>query len=140
MHKRRTRSLFLICSAFVAIFAVHTALAIDFYVDPAGSNTAPYTNQAMAAHSIPVAVDLAETGDTVWVAPGTYNLSRTIDYRFFAITVRSQSGNPADTIVDGQNVLRCFHLRSSFASVMGFTIRNGNAPDSDNGYAYGGGV
>jgi len=132
--------LFLICSAFVAMFGVHTVLAIDYYVDPAGSNTAPYTNQAMAAHSIPVAVDLAETGDTVWVAPGTYNLSRTVDYRFFAITVRSQSGNPADTIVDGQNVLRCFHLRSSFATVMGFTIRNGNAPDSDNGYAYGGGV
>jgi len=140
MHRRRKQGLFLICAAVSAMLAVPTAQATDYFVDLAGSNTAPYTNLAMAATSIQTAVALANSGDNVWVAPGTYLLTQGVDPGFDAVTITSISGDPANTIVDGQGVFRCFHLRNGFASVNGFTIRNGSAPDSDNGYAYGGGV
>ena len=140
MHRRRKHGLFLISAAVSAMLGTTAVHATDYFVDLAGGNVAPYTNLTMAARSIQTAVNQAGNGDTVWVAPGTYLLTQGVDPGFDAVTINSISGNPADTIVDGQGIFRCFHLRNGFASVTGFTIRNGMAPDSDNGYAYGGGV
>lgn len=50
--------------------------------------------------SIQAAVDNATTGDTIIVEPGTYNEDITI-YKSY-VTVKSQSGNPDDTIIYGR--------------------------------------
>ncbi len=48
-------------------------------------------------------IDAANPGDEVVVAPGTY--PEAIDLLGKAITVRSASGDPADTIIDGNGAI-----------------------------------
>ena len=102
MHRRRKHGLFLISAAVSAMLGTTAVHATDYFVDLAGGNVAPYTNLTMAARSIQTAVNQAGNGDTVWVAPGTYLLTQGVDPGFDAVTINSISGNPADTIVDGQ--------------------------------------
>jgi len=77
--------------------------------------------------TIQAGINAAENGDTVLVAPGTYN--ENIDFMGKAITVTS-SGGAASTIIDGGNkpgqatvVFANGETRSSVIS--GFTIRGG---------------
>jgi len=128
MHERWRNGSLLVMAAVGLLLSLSAGSAVgaDYYVSAGGS--------------IQAAVNQAGNGDTVWLASGTYNLTSGVDLGFRSISIRSQSGDPADTIVNGQNLVRCFHLRNGFAGVYGVTIRNGRAPPSDNGYRYGGGV
>jgi hypothetical protein len=126
MGKLSRGSTLLLVAGMCSLLTVPVAIAADHYV-AAGGN-------------IQSAITSASNGDTVWLAAGTYTLNTGLDFGFKAITVRSQSGDPSDTIVDGQNRYRGFHLRNGFARVIGVTVRNGYAPPSDNGYRYGGGI
>jgi parallel beta-helix repeat protein len=77
--------------------------------------------------TIQAGIDAANNGDTVLVAPGTYN--ENIDFKGKAITVTSSAG-AATTIIDGGGVLGLatvsFKTRETRNSVIsGFTIRNG---------------
>src|ERR1035438_8152332 len=72
-------------------------------------------------------INAAVPGDTVLVAPGTYD--ENIDFKGKAITVSSSAG-PATTIIDGGNVagsavvaFKSQELRASILS--GFTIQHG---------------
>ena len=72
-------------------------------------------------------IDAANNGDTVLVAPGTYN--ENIDFKGKAITVTS-SGGAAVTIIDGGAApglaVVAFHSNENRSSVISnFTLRNG---------------
>jgi parallel beta-helix repeat protein len=77
--------------------------------------------------TIQAAIDVANIGDTVLVAPGTY--AENINFRGKAITVRSESG-PQDTIIDGRNagsVVSFISGEGRNSTINGFTLQNGNA-------------
>ena len=84
--------------------------------------------------SIQAAMDAANNGDEILVSPGTY--LENIDFNGKAITLRSASGDPADTIIDGGgngSVVTCASGETSSTVLDGFTITNGSA-------TYGGGM
>lgn len=71
------------------------------------------------------AIDQAEPGDTVLVAPGIY--TENIDFKGKAITVTSSQG-PAHTVIDGGalgSTVNFRHEEPRQAVLSGFTIRNG---------------
>ena len=78
--------------------------------------------------SIQAAIDAAVSGqDEVVVSPGTY--VENIDFLGKPITVRSASGDPADTIIDGGgngSVVTCDSGETSTTVLDGFTIINGS--------------
>ncbi len=138
---------------FVTIIGVMTfgampSQAVDRYVAKNGQTPDPggqYTNWVSAASNIQAAVTAAVDGDTVWVGPGTYGVppspvvangtTNMVSINKW-ITVRSSSGNPADTIIDagGAPSNRCVRILSqssgntaSTARLSGFTVTNGNA-------------
>ena len=82
------------------------------------------------------AIDAASNGDDIVVAPGTYPLAATIDFKGKAITLRSASGDPADTILDGQDivfhVVQCISGEGPETILSGFTITGGYANDFRN--------
>jgi len=98
----------------------------------------PYNTWATSAANIQDAVDVAESGDTVLVSNGVYNLTTEISVPS-GITIESQNGWEYTT-VDGGGVVRCFNLAPS-CEISGFTITNGYAngaatPASDGGGVY----
>ena len=75
--------------------------------------------------TIQSAINAANNGDTVLVAPGTY--VENINFNGKAITVTS-SGGPALTIIDGNHngtVVTFNHSETAVSVLSGFTIRNG---------------
>ncbi len=79
-------------------------------------------------------------GDEIVVASGTY--PEVIDFIGKAITVRSASGDPNDTIIDGTgnfHVVQCINGEDPNSVLSGFTITGGNANGS-NPDNYGGGM
>ncbi len=119
----------------------------------------PYTNWNMAAHVIQDAVDVASTGDTVWVTNGVYstggrevngNGSSRVDLAK-AVALRSVNGPDVTTIAgrsdgggNGPAARRCVRVGGG-GSVSGFMLSNGftrvdyaGDPNSDN--RRGGGV
>jgi Bacterial Ig domain len=102
----------------------------------------PVTIRVPSEHlTIQAAIDVAEIGDTVMVAPGTY--SENINFRGKAITVRSESGRPEDTTIDGGNAdsVVVFNSGERRDSVLnGFTLQNGRARIDNQGAIDGGGV
>lgn len=81
--------------------------------------------------TIQEAIDVAVGGDEIEVAPGTYLPTATIDFMGKAITLRSASGDPNDTILDGQgslwHVVQCVSGEDPNTVLEGFTITGGNA-------------
>lgn len=80
--------------------------------------------------TIQAAIDNAWTGDTIWVADGTYSGEGNIDidFRGLAITVRSENG-PQSCIIDCRGEGRAFSFQGGEgpdAVVEGFTITQGN--------------
>jgi len=83
--------------------------------------------------TIQEAIDAADFGDTVLVAPGTY--SENINFRGKAITVTSESGSDFTTI-DGRNADSVVTFTSGegrLSTLNGFTVQNGKA-DSNSGF------
>jgi len=93
----------------------------------------PYVTWATAATKIQDAVDVANNGGNIFVTNGTYLLSSQIDVNK-SLTIQSVNGLE-NTIVDGNNSVRCFKLYNHNTLVSGFTMTNGNAVSQ-----YGGGV
>ena len=90
--------------------------------------------------TIQAAINTANNGDTVLVAPGTY--VENLNFNGKAITVTS-SGGPGVTIVDGNAVapVAVFVNNETSASVLtGFTLRNGMTDFSGLLWGCGGGI
>src|SRR5262245_6154975 len=90
----------------------------------------PVTLRAPSAQhpTIQSAIDAADYGDTVLVAPGTYH--EHIDFKGKAITVTSESGRPEDTIIDGGDaypVVSFISGEGRGSAINGFTLQNGRA-------------
>ncbi len=94
------------------------------FVSPSGANVSPYSSPANAASSIQDAIDVADDGDTVLVAKGTYRITSEISVTK-AVTLRGIDGAPS-TIVDGGNSNRCFKLAHPGAVLEGLTITRGH--------------
>ncbi len=113
-----------------------SAMAATFYVAEDGSDSNAGTNGwGDALLTIGSAVGKAVNYDTILVSNGTYTVPAYI-YVNKALDIRGFSGNPADTIVNGNFPLttnRCFYLNHTGAVISAFTITNGCA------YAGGGG-
>jgi predicted outer membrane repeat protein len=76
--------------------------------------------------SIQLAINAASAGDIIELDPGTY--VENIDFNGMAVTMRSASGNPADTILDGGGagtVVTCVSGEGPDSVLEGLTITNG---------------
>ncbi|MHC4944270.1 MAG: right-handed parallel beta-helix repeat-containing protein [Planctomycetota bacterium] len=91
------------------------------------------------------AIDWAENGDTVLVAPGSY--IENIDFKGKAISIKSESG-PRTTVIDGRNPanpdqgsVATFQSNEGMDSILdGFTLANGSGNLMPLGYHAGGGI
>jgi hypothetical protein len=95
------------------------------------------------APTIQAGIDLAEPGDQVLVALGTYSGggNKNLDLRGKIIVVRSEAG-PGGSIIDCEQSGRgfaLFGLSSSEAVIDGFTIQNGNSGTEGGGGMFIGG-
>jgi parallel beta-helix repeat protein len=84
------------------------------------------------------AINVANPGDTVLVAPGTY--SENINFNGKAITVTS-SGGAAQTVIDGggKGPVVIFHTGEGLGSVLNsFTIQNGSSLNTSLGTSFDG--
>src|SRR5262245_28277820 len=87
--------------------------------------------------TIQSAIDVADFGDTVLVAPGTYH--EKINFGGKAITVRSESG-PEVTIIDGgfaDSVVSFTSGEGRDSTLNGFTVQNGDG-EFNSGFTGGG--
>jgi hypothetical protein len=119
----------------LTIFLVLTAMILA--AAPASAATINLT----PGDSIQTAIDSASGGDEIVLAAGTYMES--IDFLGKAITVRGASGDPADTIIDGNgafHVVQCVNGEGAGTVLEGVTITGGNAngvfPDDRGGGMY----
>ncbi len=109
----------------------------DYYVARNGVNTdtPPFTSWSTAASNIQDAVTAATNGATVWVEAGTYTLppnainylGSNVVYITKSLSLRSVSGNPADTIIDGAGTNRgiaVVYTTEEGFTLDGFTIAN----------------
>ncbi|HPF98447.1 MAG TPA: thrombospondin type 3 repeat-containing protein [Kiritimatiellia bacterium] len=107
------------------------------YCSPTGAMVYPYTNLQNASRSILAAVKAANTGDTVLVGDGQFNILSQIEVER-PMLIRSVNGRTNST-VSGQNLYRAFYVTDPGAVIQGLTITNCRSMmvDSNN---YGGGV
>ncbi len=114
-----------LCFLAVYLLAIGCLHAATWYVATNGNdavnNGTDGWDQAYA--TISNAVVKSANGDAIWVSNGLYVLAAqlTVGDR----QVRSWSGNPADTIIDGDHAVRCAYLYHTNALLTGFTVRNG---------------
>lgn len=89
--------------AFVGTVAgVASAQATTYYVALNGNDRNPGTTAAAPMQNIKTAIDIAQNGDTILLAPGTYGNAKNTNLGFGGkrLTLRSQAG-AANTIIDG---------------------------------------
>ena len=145
---------FVIVSNFIntatSLTAALTPVPMMHYVNLNSTNpTLPYADWSTAATNIQDAIDIANPGETVLVADGVYNtggqsVDGTTTNRVAvtkALTLQSING-PTVTVIKGyQNPgaipfdpssVRCVYLTNG-ATLVGFTLTNGAAPDSGGG-------
>jgi len=73
--------------------------------------------------SIQAAVNNTSSGDLIIVKPGNYSENIIIGTQ--NLTIRSESGNPEDTIVSANNPnINVFHIRANNVTINGFKVRS----------------
>ncbi len=108
------------------------AQARSIYVDKGSMNpTSPYTNGTTAAHTIQVALDVAEDGDEVRLKADTYTPSAELVITN-AIYLRGpllDLEHAKYTVISGEGNHRVLNLGTNACQVVGLTIKNGNGSD-----------
>ncbi len=110
-----------------------------WYVDPSHGTSGDGTSASGAFLTFAEAFAVAESGDTVWAAPGTYATETFTDGDGLAcrlcipagVKVRA-SGSADNTIIDGGEVARCVYMNSG-SHLAGFTVQNGYATKGSGG-------
>ncbi len=99
----------------IAILLAGAASATTYVVNPQGTGDFP---------TIQAAVDATEDGDVIELEDGVYtgDGNRDVDYLGKAITIRSQSGDPATCIIDCQASSQDMHR--------GFSLTSEEGPES----------
>ena len=107
----------------------------DRYVSLDGGNVYPFTNWATAATNLQWAINVANSGENIWVAGGTYGVASSITVSK-ALWVRSVDGAQA-TVLERSTAFSgdLLHVNHANAKVSGFTLQGGGA-GSDGGGAY----
>jgi len=101
------------------------ALATTYWVTNGVGSEAGLNGLSAPFFTISNAVAHASPGDTITVSNGTYLLSATITIPTKTnLTIQGFSLNPADVIVDGQNTLPCFDVKTN-CTLQYLTIQNG---------------
>lgn len=93
--------------------------------------SAPYASWGTAAATIQAAYAASAEGDTILVSNGVYQLPAQITITHHVI-LRSVNG-PEATVIDGGGAHRCFYMDHVSFDLAGVTIRNGRAPDGEDG-------
>ena len=84
--------------------------------------------------NIIIAINVANPGDTIIIAPGTYQENLQIDKNITLI-----GNNPNNTIIDGHHADICINIKSGVtANINNFTIKNGEYQGY--GHSSGGGI
>ena len=113
-------------------------MATPYYVSKAGSDLNDGLTWETAKLTIQNALNLAISGDTVWIRSGTYVENLDIHA---GITVCSETGLPADVIIDGGGINRVAYLVNVSSWLIGCTITNGYLTSTAEGSGvYGGSV
>ena len=94
----------------------------------------PYSSWSTAAINIQDAVDISHNGGKIFVTNGIYILSSQVDIDK-SLAIQSING-PENTIVNGNNSIRCFNLYGYNTVISGFTITNGRVGNSNGGGVY----
>ena len=115
----------MLCAALLS----PSANATTYYVATTGSDSNPGA-QAKPFQTIGKAVTISATGDTVLVTNGIYTGAGNynIDLGAKDLVVKSVSGNPANCVIDCQQVGCAFILQNNQttkSNIAGFTIENG---------------
>jgi pectin methylesterase-like acyl-CoA thioesterase len=86
---------------FLTLTILHqtSSIATVRYVSKTGTSTPPYTSWATAADSIQKAVNIADVGDTIYVANGIYNESIYVDK-----TINLWGSSMDSTVINGSQV------------------------------------
>ncbi len=107
-----------IFAALLALFACGSAAAGTLTVN---------VNGGADFGSIQEAVSSAADGDTILVMSGTYRENVDVDRQ---LTIISESGSPADTIVEAANVRdHVFYVNADDVRINGFTLRGARNED-----------
>ena len=113
---------------------VGSAFGVTRYVNSWCPNpSAPYVTWVTAATNIQQAIDVANDGDEILVAPGEYRIR--VDVLIPSskrLTLHGTVGR--DAIIDAQRLCRGMTIEGTNSLVEGFTIRNGL------NYTFGGGI
>jgi four helix bundle protein len=94
-----------------------------WYVSKDGLSTGHGTSWSTAYDTIQSAVDAASDGDMILVSNGVYGVASSINVNK-AVVLRSVAG-AENTIIDGDNRMRCFLVADVACVIDGFTIRCG---------------
>jgi hypothetical protein len=124
--------------AFLIAFATRSSgtstTARQYYVSMAGDDANSGLTPESSFRSIQKAVDLAQPGDVVNLAPGTY-LQDVISRRSGAPTAPIVLTGPADTVVKGGGRSHIVEINHDYITLDGFTIDGlWGAPSSMDGY------
>ena len=73
-----------------------------------------------SGNSIQTAIDSASPGDTIIIRPGTY--TENINLTKSSLTIRSESGNPDDTIIQAKNSRNALLVHTSDVTIRGLKV------------------
>ena len=117
--------LFAITIAIVLIgpFATHPmrAASVDYYVNPAGSDANAGTDSTKPFKTIQHALDLAQPGARIILAPGVY-AQDIHSVRDGAASAPITLAGPADAVVQGGGAARIIEINHDYVVLEGFTV------------------
>jgi len=97
------------------------AASVDYYVSPAGSDANAGTDAAKPFKTVQQALDLAQPGARITLAPGVYAQDiRSV--RDGSASARITLAGPADAVIQGGGAGRIIEINHDYLALEGFTV------------------